>query len=56
MIFKTESQTISPYLKDASNYAGGSADKVIIPESLDELITFLKPNKNPVQLLELELA
>ena len=50
MIFKTESQTISPYLKDASNYRSGSADKVIIPESFDELITFLKTNQKPVTI------
>ena len=50
MIFKTEQQTISPYLKDASNYTSGSADKVIIPESFDELITFLKTNQKPVTI------
>ena len=50
MIFKTEPQTISPYLKDASNYTSGSADKVIIPESFDELITFLKTNQKPVTI------
>ncbi len=45
MIFKTDPQTISPYLQDASNYLGGTAEKVIIPESTDELSSFLKTNK-----------
>jgi len=50
MILKTEPQSISPYLKDASNYTSGFAEKVIIPESLDELITFLKINQKPVTI------
>ena len=45
MIYKIDPQTISPYLKDASNFSGGSASKIIIPESSDELITFLKNNE-----------
>jgi len=40
MIYKTDPQAISPYLQDASNYAGGFADKVIIPESIEELASF----------------
>ena len=50
MIYKTDLQTISPYLKDASNFAGGSADKVIIPESFDELTSFLESNKHLVTI------
>ena len=42
MICKIDPQNKSPYLKDASNFSGGSADKVIIPESSDELINFLR--------------
>jgi len=41
---------ISPYLKDASNFSGGSADKVIIPESSDELINFLITNDCPITI------
>ena len=48
MIRKTDPQTISPYLIDASNYSGGSAEEVIIPESEDELILFLKNNELPI--------
>ena len=43
MIYKKDPQTISPYLKDASNFSGGSASKIIIPESFDELITLDLP-------------
>ncbi len=50
MIYKINPQTISPYLKDASNFSGGSADKVIIPESSDELIAFLKNNDHPITI------
>ena len=50
MIYKIDPQTISPYLKDASNYSGGSADKVIIPESSDELIAFLQNNNRPITI------
>ena len=42
MIYKIDPKTISPYLKDASNYSGGSADKVIIPESIDVIFISLK--------------
>ncbi len=48
MIRKTDPQTIAPYLKDASNYSGGHADVVIIPETTAELIEFLKTNHLPV--------
>ena len=37
MIYMTDPHSISPYLKDASNYMGGCADKVVIPESIEEL-------------------
>ena len=50
MIYKIDPKTISPYLKDASNYSGGSADKVIIPESIDELASFLKTNTQPITI------
>ncbi len=50
MIRKTDPQTIAPYLTDASNFSGGSADEVIIPESVDELIIFLKSNDRPITI------
>ena len=50
MIYKIDPKTISPYLADASNYSGGLADKVIIPESVDELIAFLKINESPITI------
>jgi D-lactate dehydrogenase (cytochrome) len=48
MIRKTDPQTIAPYLKDASNFSGGHADEVVIPETSAELIEFLKKNRLPV--------
>jgi len=48
MIRKSDPQTIAPYLKDASNFSGGRADEVIIPETTAELIEFLKTNPLPV--------
>jgi D-lactate dehydrogenase (cytochrome) len=48
MIRKTDPQTIAPYLKDASNFSGGHADEVVIPETTAELIEFLKKNRLPV--------
>ena len=50
MIYKTNLQSIYPYLKDGSNYSKGSADKVIIPESIDELVIFLKNNRCPITI------
>ena len=50
MIYKTDPQAISPYLQDASNYTGGFADKVIIPESIEELASFLKTNIQPITI------
>jgi len=48
MIRKSDPQTIAPYLKDASNFSGGFADEVIIPESTGELVEFLQTNRHPV--------
>jgi FAD/FMN-containing dehydrogenase len=48
MIRKTKPELIAPYLKDASNYSGGIAEEVIIPENSDELVDFLKNETRPV--------
>jgi D-lactate dehydrogenase (cytochrome) len=48
MLRNTNPESIAPYLKDASNFSGGSATEVVIPETIEELISFLKNNKNPV--------
>jgi len=50
MICKTDPQAISPYLQDASNYVGGYADKVVIPESIEELSSFLKTNTQQITI------
>lgn len=50
MFRKTDPETIAPYLKDASNFFEGQASEVIIPETREELVAFLKENKNPVSL------
>lgn len=50
MIRKSDSETIAPYLIDASNYSGGSAEEVIIPENSAELIEFLKNNDSPITI------
>jgi D-lactate dehydrogenase (cytochrome) len=50
MIRKNDPQTIAPYLKDASNYSGGCADEVIIPETTQELVQFLKSNDRPITI------
>ena len=42
MIRKTNKESIAPYLIDASNYPRGNAEEVVIPETVDELIDFLK--------------
>ena len=42
MIRKTNTESIAPYLIDASNYPRGNAEVVVIPETVDELIDFLK--------------
>ena len=48
MIRKSDPQTIAPYLKDASNFSGGCAEEVIIPETTAELVEFLQNNDRPV--------
>jgi len=50
MLRKTDPETIAPYLKDASNFSEGRASEVIIPETREELVGFLKENENPVSL------
>jgi D-lactate dehydrogenase (cytochrome) len=50
MIYKTDPHLISPYLKDGSNYIGGFADKVVIPESIEELSCFLKTNTQQITI------
>jgi D-lactate dehydrogenase (cytochrome) len=50
MFRKTDPETIAPYLKDASNYSEGQASEVIIPETRQELVAFLKENKSFVTL------
>jgi D-lactate dehydrogenase (cytochrome) len=50
MIRKSDPETIAPYLKDASNYSGGCAEEVIIPENAAELIEFLKHNDRPITI------
>ena len=48
MIRKKSQDTIAPYLKDASNYFGGAAKEVLIPENLSEIAQFLKNDSRPV--------
>ncbi|MGV7221296.1 MAG: FAD-binding oxidoreductase [Nitrospinales bacterium] len=48
MLRKSIPDTIAPYLTDASNFSGGSATEVVIPETLEDLVSFLKYNTNPV--------
>ncbi|MFQ5444761.1 MAG: FAD-binding oxidoreductase, partial [Nitrospinales bacterium] len=48
MIRKTDPESVAPYLKDASNFSGGVADEVVIPENVEELRSFLKSNRDPV--------
>ncbi len=50
MIRKTKPEFIAPYLRDASNFSGGNAEEVIIPESSDELVVFLKNETRPVTI------
>ncbi len=50
MIRKTKPEFIAPYLKDASNFSGGNAEEVIIPESSEELVIFLKNETRPVTI------
>jgi FAD/FMN-containing dehydrogenase len=48
MIRKTQPESIAPYLRDASNYSGGKAEEVVIPETSDELADFLKNETRPI--------
>tara|TARA_Y100000588_G_scaffold37200_1_gene35688 strand:+ start:124 stop:1536 length:1413 start_codon:yes stop_codon:yes gene_type:complete len=50
MIRKNSQETIAPYLKDASNYSGGAAKEVLIPENLVEITEFLKNDSRPVTI------
>ncbi len=50
MIRKSDNATIQAYLTDASNFPGGEADEVLVPESIDELVGFLKDNTGPVTI------
>ena len=50
MIRKHDSDAIGPYLKDASNYSGGWAEEVIIPESVSELSRYLQSDHRPVTI------
>ncbi len=50
MFRKTDPETIAPYLKDASNFSEGRAKEVVIPETQEELVGFLKENEQPVSL------
>ena len=50
MIRKIKTEIIAPYLKDASNYSGGMAEEVLIPENQYELIEVLKTDSRPVTI------
>ena len=50
MFRKTDPETIAPYLKDASNFFDGQASEVVIPETREELVTYLKETEGPVTL------
>ncbi len=50
MFRKTNPETIASYLKDASNFSEGQANEVIIPETREELVAYLKENESPVTL------
>jgi len=50
MFRKTDPETIAPYLKDASNFSEGQASEVVIPETREELVAFLKKNESPITL------
>ncbi len=50
MIRKSSKETIAPYLRDASNYSGGMAEEVLIPENLEELTEVLKNDIRPVTI------
>ena len=48
MIKKTHPDEIALYLRDASNFSDGSAEMVIIPDSVEELSFFLKMNRQKI--------
>jgi len=50
MLRKTNPESIAPYLRDASNFSKGSANEVVIPETLEDLVSFLKSNNKPVTI------
>jgi FAD/FMN-containing dehydrogenase len=50
MLRKTKPEFIAPYLRDASNFSGGNAEEIIIPETSDELVTFLINETRPVTI------
>ncbi len=50
MIRKTNKETIAPYLIDASNHPRGNAEEVLIPETVEELIEFLKKDSRPITI------
>jgi len=50
MIRIQEKDSIAPYLRDASNFSIGSASQVVIPETKEETIQFLKENKDAITI------
>ncbi len=50
MIQIQDKDSIAPYLRDASNFSEGSASRVVIPETKEEVIQFLKVNDAPVTI------
>mgnify|MGYP006089314083 CR=1 FL=1 len=50
MIRIQDEDAIAPYLRDASNSPQGSANTVIIPETKEEAIQFLKENKDSITI------
>jgi D-lactate dehydrogenase (cytochrome) len=42
MIIKKTPESIASYLRDASNFSGGNAEEVVIPENSEELVDFLR--------------
>jgi FAD/FMN-containing dehydrogenase len=50
MIRIQEKDSIAPYLRDASNFSKGFASQVIIPETKEETVHFLKENKDAITI------
>ena len=51
MLIKKDSASFQAYLEDSSNLKGGHADKVLIPQNIDEIVMLLKEanlKKTPV--------